>query len=338
MSLVFIDSFAHYNTLLQKWNSGDEGLVSFNTDPAFIRTGPQSLRVFSEAFGTAPTINFTKRAEMVAGVAVYVASLSVGSSAFQFYELGDGDGYQILIQTNGAIALQVNSGGSQGQSAPGTIAAGQFYYIEARIQFKNGGAYTIRVNGETVLSGIINQPTIGVQGADTFFIPGSAIVDVYYNDLYVLDTLGSENNDFLGAVQIWAIYPDANETPLNWTPLANTNYQEVNQHPPPGDSAYVSDGFNGDIDQYRYHVTGPTGSYTIPGIQHGMCAKLDAAGSHTIASQIGSHTGSGPSVGSASVGSNYSFVLQPWDVNPETGVAFVPTDFASTFLGPKITS
>jgi len=338
MSLVFIDSFAHYNQLLQKWSSGDQGLVTFNTNPAFIRTGPQSLLVASEAFGTAPTINFVNRSEMVAGVAIYVASLAVGSSVFQFYNIGDGDGYQILIRTNGGIGFQVNSGGSQGESAPGVLSAGQFFYVEAKIQFHNGGSFEIRVNGESVLSGIINQPTIGANGADTFFIPGSAIVDIYYNDLYVLDTSGSENNDFLGAVQIWAIYPDANESPLDWTPLANTNYQEVNQHPPPGDSAYVFDGFSSDIDQYRYHVTGPTGSYTIPGIQHGMCAKLDAAGSHTIASQIGSHTGSGPSVGSASVGTDYSFVLQPWDVNPETGVAFVPTDFASTFLGPKITS
>lgn len=343
MALVFIDSFAHWSTdsglgILQKYSSGDNSLCSTNTDPAFIRTGTQSLQVSSEAFGTAPTIHFSNRITMTAGVAwLCNSSLSEGGAFFEFYNLSDNDAYVVNFNEDGSVYFSVN-GVQEAISAPGIISSGNFYYVELQCTFEKLGAFEVRVNTVPVLAGNITVNNIDATGAETFFIPGSAFLDIFYNDLYVLDSTGSHNTTFLGAVQIWAIYPDENETPLDWTPLSGTNFSEVNQHPPPGDSAYVSAGTAGDIDQYHYTPSGPTGSYTISGIQHGMCARLDSGGAHTIASQIGTNTGSGPSIGSASVGSDYVFVLQPWDTNPETGEPFAVGDFATTFVGPNITT
>jgi hypothetical protein len=146
------------------------------------------------------------------------------------------------------------------------------------------------------------------------------------------------NNDFLGAVQIFAILPDANETPLQFTPLAGTNFSEVNQAPPPGDAAYVFQGTNGDIDQYHYTITGPSEAYEISFVQHSLCCKLDGPGSHTIGSRVNSTTNNTPQIGTNAVGNDYEYALFVWDTNPNTSAAFQPADFATTFFGPVITS
>ena len=335
---VFLDSFAHYNSLLQKWSSG--GLVGFNTNPAFIRTGPQSLQVSTEAFATGAKVDFATRSSLTAGVAWYIANLQ-GAGIFQF-NLGNSPSnilYDIAANSDGSITFKSNGGQVQATTIPGILSAGEFFYIEVQMEFANGGAYELRVDTVPVASGTIAfDPDITSPGADSFILTGSALTNVYYNDLYINDSTGSVNTSFNGAIQVFAIYPEANESPLDWTPLSGTNFSEVNQAPPPGDSAYVSAASPGDIDLYKYNVTGPVGGFSIKAIQHCMCARLDSAGGHTIASQVGGTTGPGPQVGSESVGSSYAFVIQPWDTNPETSDPWLPTDFATAFIGPNITS
>lgn len=333
MAIVFIDSFDHYNTLLQKWSSGDAG---FNTNLAFVRTGTQSLNPSGPGFADLPRINFSRRTTMIAGVWVYLTVL--GPQCFKWFNSVDHDELgEIFTGNDGSISLGRN-GFVLATSRPGVVQAGQGFYVESKATFTNPGTCEIRVNGVTEIAYVGDMAFPGFEFVDGFTLPGNDIFDVFYDDLYLLDDSGGVNNDFLGAVRIFAILPDANETPLNWTPLAGTNFSEVNQAPPPGDTAYVSDATPGDIDQYHYTITGPVGSYTIKGIQHSLSCRLDSAGAHTMASQINAHTGGVPEVGSNTPGATYDFVITPWDVNPNTGVAFVPADFATTFVGPKLTA
>jgi len=338
---IFYDSFDHYNQFLQKWSSG---VATFNTNPAFVRTGTQSLTASLPGFPNIPRINFANRLTVICGYAFYPTSFGAnGVQISRWYNQPDQDEMAtISVLPNGSVLLSVNTV-VVATSTPGALSVGEFAYIEVKATLESFGAYEVRINGSAVSGLVGNFGNFAdyrafATGADGFMLIGSDVVDVYYDDAYLLDDSGTVNNDFLGAVQIFAILPDANETPLNFTPLAGTNFSEVNQVPPPGDSAYVFDDSVGAIDQYHYTITGPSGSFAIKAIQHSLCARLDSAGSHAIASRINTHTGSGPQVGTSTVGNDYAFVIQPWDLNPNTGLPFQPADFSTTFVGPIITS
>jgi hypothetical protein len=335
MSLVFLDSFNGYNQLLLKWSSG---LANFNTLPQYVRTGTQSLNPTGGAFTSVPRINFQNRKTVYVGIAYYQTA-DVGNGLYFFFNSGaDAQYCTLAVSNDGSLVIQDSVVPA---SRPGIIDAGQWYYIEVGATFASaadGGGVTVRVNAEPVIVYTGDFWDGAHSGVDGFLLPGSAVNNCYFNDLYINDGTGGVNDYFWGPVQIFAILPDANESPLNFAPLANTNYQEVNQAPPPGDTAYVYDQNSGAVDQYHYTPGGPSGPYIITGLQHSLCCRLDASGAHTVASQINGNTGAGPNVGSAAIGNTYAYVIQPWDLNPNTGNPFAPADFATTWFGPKITS
>ena len=329
MSIVAIDSFDNYSIWTDKWSSG---IPNLNVNPLFVRTGSQSLNPFAGAFQNLARINFANRTTMIMGCAAYVDVL--GEQLFGFFNNVAGFFYLSLgVNTDGSINCFINNANFF-TSAPNLFTALKYNYVEVKAQFVTGGPVEIRLNGVTI--GTPAFPNLGgaPTGVDGFIFQGSATASVYIDDFYLLDDTPAPpagNDDFLGAVRIYAEFPNANESPLQFTPLAGTNFSEVNQTPPPGDAAYVFDGTVGDVDQYRYPITGPVGSYLIKGIQHSLDCKLDAAGSHGICSQIGAQ--SGPT---QAVTVTYHMAVTPWDNNPVTGLAWQPTDFAATFLGPKI--
>jgi hypothetical protein len=336
MALVFCDSFDHYDNLLQKWSSG---VANFNTNLSFVRTGTQSLNPVSAGFPEVPRINFAHRDTMFCGFAYYPESFGIeGLQISYWYNVGTGGEYaELRVDTDGSLNVFFNNSFTAA-SNPGVINTGEFSYLEVGCQFFEGGFLIVRVNGAVVINTILGS--LGAfTGVDSFLLPGSDVENAYYDDLYLIDDTGAENNTFLGAIQIFAILPDADESPLQWTPLASTNVSQVNQEPPPGDAAYVSSNTVGQIDQYHYPITGlPSSGYTIKAIQVSFCARLDSAGSHTVNCQINATTGGAPLVGIDAPSADYAFVITPWDINPNTGLPFVPSDFATTFIGPNLTS
>jgi hypothetical protein len=333
MALVFCDSFDPYTTFLQKWSSGSAALST-----AQARTGTQSLNPSIPGFANQPRINFAVRQTLIVGVAYLPQGYGVGGGnqilGFFNTQYG-GENLEVDVLDNGAIEF-LNPNGTIATSEPGAIQLNVWNYVEVKAQMFPGGTYECRVNGQVVLSVNANVPAFN--GADGCFLFAAPSSNQYFDDFYLLDDTGGVNDDYLGAVQIYAILPDADETPLDWTPLSGENFANVDTAPPPGDSSYVASNTAGDIDQYHYTITGPSGSYSIKAMQHSLCCRLDSAGSHTISSQINAATNAGPQVGSDSPTGDYVYAIFPWDENPNTDAPFEPTDFSSTFVGPILTT
>jgi hypothetical protein len=342
MAGMFVDSFDPYNTLSLKWSSGT---APFNTNPAFVRTGTQSLSPQGGSFSNLPRINFTTRLGMTVGVAFYQVSAVGNVDSMKWQNSAEGWGIDLIVNIDGSLTAQLSGSGQDATSSPGIIGVGQFYYIEVQATFGNSDAETliVRVDGATVIS-YTGQISDGVHaGINSFFLPGSLIDTIYYDDLYVLDSTPSSNPDnpndgFLGAIRVYAILPDLDETPIDFTPLAGTNVSQVNQAPPPGDSAYVFSSTVGATDLYHYPITGLPSNIEIKCVQHSLCCRLDAAGSHTVMSQCNATTGQAAIVGINTPGEDYDYVLCVYDNNPNTGEQFQPADFATTWLGPTITA
>ena len=97
------------------------------------------------------------------------------------------------------------------------FALNQWHYFEVKVVCHDtAGYYQVRIDGVTVLSGT-NVDTRA--GADTRFVRFR--MDEYYqymDDIYICDTDGTANNDFLGQILVEAIFPNADGDNSDWTP------------------------------------------------------------------------------------------------------------------------
>jgi hypothetical protein len=341
MAIIFLDSFDHYDTaqLSQKWSTAATALI--DTSGTRSRTGPGCILCFP--FG--PELNFTPGPSYVMGIAYSAEAFTNNDCMGLISGTGVFRNRQVRanVQTDGSIQILAGNDPFHtvlGQTAPNLLQANVYAYVEMKVSaFSLTGTVTLRVNGQVVLVVTGNTDSDGSGTAQTFYIggpgtgPTAAIDDLYLCNLINSGIPGQPNYDVLGAIRIYTQVPTANASPLQWTPLAGTNFSEVNQIPPPGDASYVQDGNVGDVDQYVYGTAGIIPPVQIFGVQHILDGKLDVSGSRSIASDV-----SGVVAAGQALSTSYNMVKTPYDGNPVSGAAWQLTDFATVRFGPKVTA
>ena len=318
--LMFCNSFDHYNDLSLKWTTPG-GTISFGPGA---RTGPGSLVIQGIL---APTLGFAGVSGIVCGCAFNTQTLSGRPLSVDPATLHvgiNGDGSFSLDDVTGTVA----------RSAGGLIQTGQYNYFEMKAQIlsPSHGVATVRLNGVTLMNAVNWTPNSGNTTFTSFGLVGpGAGLSANVDDLYICDLSGSTNNDFLGAIRIYAVVPSANGTPVNWTPNgAATNFQCVNSVPP--GTPFVSGAAVNVTDQYIYDVSSVPAGLQIFGLQHILNAQLASAGSRQIASIVNGIVGP-PSAPTTTE----KMMKTPYDKNPATGLAWTTSDFPATELGVTIT-
>lgn len=347
---LFLDSFDHYSSaeLDEKWSTGSGPGTSIDTSGTVSRTGLGCLECTQVGGPTSPPLG--NRPNLILGVAFNPGRPSQAMVVL-FQDLTQAD-FQCYLQFNldGSLSVinhySLQPGPTLVTTPAGLVRQNDYNYVELAIIFcpttnvNPIGEVYVRVNGLLVASATnVNTTHSGNAWCDAVSLigpPADADSQCYFDDFYVgySDTPGTITNDFQGVREIYPYIPSLNETPLQWTPLAGTNFSEVNQIPPPGDAAYVQSGTIGQIDQYKMQPIpghGPSGGFTAFG-QVVMSAKIDAAGSAVIAPDVAGTVG--PQV---ALTTTYEMFCSPYDVNPATGIPFTNSDFTTTFMGPKVT-
>lgn len=135
LTLLFADSFAHYNDTSLKWSTG--GGV-FDSTPARVRTGPQSLRIQD---GDSPTLTpFFLAGFFTVGVA-WQTSVLAGEIIYALVDSATGERQLFLVQlASGAIEVRTGAGAGVliGVTAPGVLTSGVFWYIELTARINPG--------------------------------------------------------------------------------------------------------------------------------------------------------------------------------------------------------
>ena len=335
--LIFLDSFDHYDNLALKWTSVPAN-TSINTSGA-ARTGIGCLYCGTPG---GPQKAVGTLTNWICGHAFYPTVLY--GRIMIFYDTAVGEEFlDASINADGSVSLVSSNSHIQiGQSAPGLISQNEWVYFEYAVAFfvVLGVRYVniyFRINGQLAIT--IENLASPVDASIDLVQPSGAFNDQggFHDDFYIgySDNPANIQNDFQGAVRIYPWVPSDNESPLQWTPLANANWQETSQIPEPGDAAYVSNAPVGNVDQYKMSPVGggPVGFFTVPFGQTVIDARLDAAGSASVAPDIGGNIGS-----SVALSTSYLMGTQPYDVNPATGLPWSGADFATTFMGPKQTA
>lgn len=296
-----------------------------------------SLRMASPALCFS-TPAFTPTATVIVGCALKVDGIIYSHDILRFY---DGESvYHIGLQIVSGGVIRLNRAGTTlpGESSPNTIAAGQWYYVEVKVTIGDSdGAYEVRVNGTTVAS---------ASGIDTRN-SGSGLIDrvqfrgwygsatpiyVTFDDVYVLDTTGTDNNTFLGSQIVEAVFPNSNAQ-SNWAPSTGTNNAAcVDENPSNDDTDYVYSTTVGNKDLY-----GVTGCMRINANIKGVQLNADARVTDTTPQglRLLAKSGDSETPGGSNTVTSTGYKVFPVvaQYNPATGALWTPAEIAAMQIG-----
>lgn len=329
MALLFVDSFDHYTTVLDKWTALQ--IAGFTPQIAAAgRNGTSGLTLRGGyPYGLRKTIPGGSKATLIAGVALrLVASPAAASQLLIVF--GDNNTNQIGVWLTLGQRLEVRRGeGTVLATGNSVLAVGAYYYLEFRATIDPAaGAYTVRLNGAQELTAAgVNTRMSANSSADQVWLghggSSGGTMPCDYDDFYVCDSLTAINNDFLGDVRIQAILPDGPGGNTAFTTLvgAATHWQAVNEAPPNDDVSYVASATPGQIDTFTLGDLVPT-SGTIKGIQTVLDARKDDGGVRTLQPELRIAAANYLVGAPHNIGNAYGLWIDVVEISPATAVAF----------------
>lgn len=168
-------------------------------------------------------------------------SLGGTANIFRFWNDTGGTILTIGVSQTGRIQILNSSGTMIAQSALGLWTANAWHFIEIKVVI-NGASSTVELylnNAQVITSTTVSLGTVPVSEIGPYATVGNGSTDwvwdptgdadnnLYYDDLYLLDTLTSPNNNFLGDCHVETVFPKAAGNYTQWTPLSGTNWSNV---------------------------------------------------------------------------------------------------------------
>lgn len=328
--LLWMDGFDHYGNTAALTNGAwaNNGSHSVVTDTP--RTGAYCMQ--------AATSDFARR---VLGKSVTAAGMGMGIRLPTLPSDNDRCGpicfldgaattlVSVVIQTTGAIAIKRGSpnGGTVLATSTALITAGSWFHLEARAVISDTvGSVEVRLNGETIVtvSGVDTNPASGLGEISQIAIgnntPGLAF---RYDDVFVWDTTGTDNNDFFGDRRVFTLMPTANGALDEWAKSSGTSaFDLLDEVPADGDTSYI---YAAAADAQTSITFGdlPADIITVSGVQTVLQAKKTEAGTCNVKLGVISD-GDTLEGDDHAIGVSYGYIHDVFELDPATGEAWLP--------------
>lgn len=346
MALRFCDSFDHYVTadLNSKYTTvTGAGVISAGNG----RNSTAGFRTSNHNNALTKTID--AQATWIVGFAMRINALP-SSTQGALMTLMDGAIVHVTLQINPSGLLEVRRGTNAGTllaTGSTVLATNTFYYIEMKITISDAaGAVVIHINSVaetlTFVSGTATtQDTrnAGNASANIIAFPNGASslsTNVDYDDLYVCDSTGGTNNDFLGDVRVEALFPngDGNSSQLVGSDGNSVNNSLlVDETAPNSDTDYVESSTVSDKDTYAYSNMTPTAG-TVAGVQVLPFAKKTDAGARSIVS-VARLSATEVDSAAKTLNTTYGYLPDVRETKPGGG-AWAVSDVNSAEFGVKV--
>ena len=249
---------------------------------------------------------------------------------------------QVRITSTGLIRIS-NSAGTTIATGTTVINTATWYFIELKVVIAGAsGTVEVKLNGAAEIASTTgNFGSSSIDNiAPTVEAYGTAGVTQEYDDIYVLDTTGSDNTTFLGDVHVETIYP-ATDSATNdqWTPDTGTNSAaRVNEHTgtyPDGDTSYI---FSSTVNQKTTFDMDTLASLTgtVYGVQTNLYARKDDAATRQIAPVV-RQGGSDFDGTNAALAITYSEYTQIYENDPSDSADWTISKVNSAEFGVKLT-
>ncbi|KPK53355.1 MAG: hypothetical protein AMS22_07525 [Thiotrichales bacterium SG8_50] len=218
------------------------------------------------------------------------------------------------------------------------IGTNSWDYIEFKVLCDNtAGTYEVRVNGVNVCSGTGTDTQAGSNAYhDRVRLAPSDTSGVHptWDDMYVCDSTGSVNNDFLGNHKVVRINPDGDDTTGfgTSTPSAN-HYENVDETICDDDTSYVEESTNTNKDIWTYGSVASLG--TIAGLVVRTMAKETDATDFELITIVESNGTEYDDSGQA-MSSSYTEFTRLEEQDPDTNSAWTMAAINAANFGVKV--
>ena len=327
MALLFMDGFEYPSgSLVDKYDYNSGGACV-----AFARTGTNSYEAQGGVRGKlVPASGST----VIIGFGLYLGGISA-----QFYiQTGEWNTTQIVLAVTPAGGLTATRGVSVVASAPdGTVKSGTWSFIEWKVLLdQSAGTVTAKVNGKTVIT---------ETGKDTAAQAGTTW-DRYwmgfggnFDDVYICDGSGAQNNDFIGECRVITLLPQTDAVAAgsnaDFTCSTSTDHGAmVDETSPDDDTSYVYSSTLSHVDSWEYPALGYTGS--IKGVQMSLYARKTDSGTRAIAAVTRPASTNRVHATDHYLGTDYTYWLALWELNPEDSAAWEVADVDGAEFGVKV--
>lgn len=222
----------------------------------------------------------TVSGEFIIGFAVKTPSTLLNNFAFLSIDVGGQDQLAIRVNNDGSMSAYRDNIFVLGTSSTGLFTTDSWYYWEFKCVIDNTvGSVEWRIDGKTVweLTSVNTQALVNFTwDAFRLFHVGNSTL---YDDLYINDSIGTINNDFLGDVIVETLFPASDGTITNWTPSAGGAHADLIDDAPftavISESDYVDSNANNSLELFKYtSLTVGAENKTIYGVQIGTFARL----------------------------------------------------------------
>lgn len=323
MALKVFDGFDHYGTgtdflarsgFLQ-WQGGN---ISFVTG----RNGNGKAAQPGPPFNGLTGVFSARNSAAGIGMAIDMAG---GSTIISLVDSLAGAAQVTVLFNEANFSIQVYRGVQTGTllftSNNNVWSQEVWNYVEVWITVSSTvGTVLVKVNGETLvnLTGQNTQNTANTT-FDTLSYTGNTIDDFYYADT----TTGPGSfpcNAPLGDVRVFTAFPIGNSS-VTWTPLANTNWQEVSEVAMDGDTSYNFTTTAGDEDLLNFSALANTVN-KILGVQVTGAYRKDDATMRTVKQALKSGATEQYGTTNSLPDTTYAYFTDLWTLDPNTSASW----------------
>lgn len=346
MALRWIDGFETYGVTSGTSSTGPNGkyTTGSSSDSSFTikagrLAGDISLQFGGGAFLNTPT--FGNDTTWTVGFGYKQDQYTNEQEIFQFR---DGTSVQCSVTVTQFGELKVYRGASfslLGTTSGAAIQAGVWFHVEVKITFNGStGTVDVHVNGVSVLSLTgKNTANSGNNRANNFRMEGNlnASDHGYFDDLYILDSTGSNNTTFLGPLKITAVFPNSDNGTNQWTTngTGSHHYDRVNDNPPDKNTSYLSDTVSGDLDIWGKQATVASMS-NIRGVQQNTMFETDSGTAFSVIQRLVSGATTSDDAGTAGTNGTYTQAARVLETDPNTSALWTQSNLDTATIGIKV--
>jgi hypothetical protein len=311
---------------------------------AFIDDGTGWVYTFPEAhwlYVSSPTSDIT----WVVGFAMRVVhNQYVVTELLQFHDSSDNGMFTVDIGPAGSMRFWRGKLGATGGTYIGEAAVNLptnvWFYFECKVKFAtSGGTVDVQINDEPVTVSLLNTQTIpagvGTSPARVLFGASNSFMRREVDDLYICDSAGSQNNDFLGDGAIKRLKGNTNGTTNDFTgsPSGN-NVENIDDDDPDGDTSYNYSGTSTDRDLYNVENCPSTPASIACASVVSYCKKTDSGSispSHLVVSN-----GTDSSLEAITPAETYGHLYSFFPTDPDTSSAWTESGVNAMQVGVEI--
>lgn len=341
MALRFIDGFDHYTTVAQfalKYN--ETASSTYMAMDAGRRSGSNAVRLYSSSGYVSKALD--DQSTWIVGAAIKIGGMPSNNSAlFQFRDNTGSAQDSVCVTGSGNIALVRGlSSGTVLATSANALAVGSWNYIEARLTIADsGGTFEVRVNGEVwvTYTGDTKSSTTLSTASSIRLYGLTPAVYAWFDDFYICDGTGSQNNGYLGDARVDTIFPSGAGASAQFTPTGSANnWKNVDDPSPDDDTSYNAGDTAGQIDSFAFTDLVSLNS-TIFGVQENIVARKDDAGTRVLrgVTRVDSVNYEGADM---ALTDSYLDCRQIWEKNPATAASWSESDINAAEFGYKVQS